>query len=177
MDILEWDYRKAFEPGHFAIIAAGVPCTEYSIALTTRPRNLEYADKIVAKTLEIIAYFRPKMWWIENPRFGLLKERDIMSNIKFIDVDYCQFSEWGYKKPTRIWCCEQIAQLNNVLCDKRTCNQVYTTPQGQTRHKERLGGNNMNFTARLKGRTPPLLVDYLLSAVSLKGGAPGPPDP
>ena len=175
VDILEWDYRKAFEPGHFAIIAAGVPCTEYSIALTTRPRNLEQADKIVAKTLEIIAYFRPKMWWIENPRFGLLKERDIMSNIKFIDVDYCQFSEWGYKKPTRIWCCEQIAQLNDVLCDKRTCNQVYTTPQGQTRHKERLGGNNMGFTARLKGRTPPLLVDYLLSAVSLKVGAPRAP--
>ena len=25
VDILEWDYRKAFEPGHFAIIAAGVP--------------------------------------------------------------------------------------------------------------------------------------------------------
>ena len=56
----------------------------------------------MAKTLEIIAYFRPERWWIENPKFGLLKERDIMSGIKFIDVDYCQFSEWVCKKPTRI---------------------------------------------------------------------------
>ena len=97
-----------------------------------------------------------------------------MSNIKFIDVDYCQFSEWGYKKPTRILCCEQIAQLNNVLCDKRTCKQVYTTTQGQSRHKERLGGKNMGFTARMKGRTPPLFVDYLLSALSLTGAPRAP---
>ena len=41
LDILEWDFKKAFEPGHFALIAAGVPCTEYSIALNTRPRNLK----------------------------------------------------------------------------------------------------------------------------------------
>ena len=36
------------------------------------------------------------------------------------------------------------------------------------RHKERLGGNNMGFTTRLKGRTPPAVVDYLLSAPYLK---------
>ena len=52
---------------------------------------------------------------------------------------------------------------------------MYTTQQGQTLHKERLGGNNMGFTARLKGRTPPLLVDYLFSAISLKVGAPRAP--
>ena len=49
VEILEWDYKKAFEPRHFALIAAGVPCTEYSVALTTRARNLEHADKIVKK--------------------------------------------------------------------------------------------------------------------------------
>ena len=113
--------QKSFQPIYFALIAAGVSCTEYSIAFTTRPTNLELADKIVAKTLEIFAYFRPERWWIENPRFGLLKEQDKMSGIKFIDVDYSQFSEWGYKKPTKIWCCERIAQLKNVLCNKRTC--------------------------------------------------------
>ena len=124
VNILEWDYKKLYRPGDFALIAAGVPCTEYYVALTTRPRNLELADSIVAKTLEIIAYFRPKRCWIENPRFGLLKERQIMKGIKFIDADNCQFSDWGYRKPTRIWSCEQIAQLENVLCNKRTCMQV-----------------------------------------------------
>ena len=31
------------------------------MAKTTKPRDLEAADLLVAKTLEIIAYFRPKM--------------------------------------------------------------------------------------------------------------------
>ena len=35
----------------------------------------------------------------------------------------------------------------------------------------------MGFTARLKGRTPPLLVDYLLSALSLKGAPRAPKTP
>ena len=100
INILEWDYQKAFEPGTFALIAAGVPCTEYSVAKTTQPRNLEEADRLVAKTLEIIACFRPKIWWVENPRWGLLKSRKSMENIPFLDVDHCQFSGWGYQKPT-----------------------------------------------------------------------------
>lgn len=38
-DILKWDYKKAFKPGDFEVIWASPPCTEYSRALTTRPRN------------------------------------------------------------------------------------------------------------------------------------------
>ena len=61
IDGLLWDYKKAYNPGDFAVIAAGVPCTQYSVARTTgAPRDLEAADLVVAKTLEIIAYFRPK---------------------------------------------------------------------------------------------------------------------
>ena len=60
INILVWAYNKDFKPGDFDLIAAGVPCTEYSVAITTKPRDLEAADLLVAKTLEIIAYFRPK---------------------------------------------------------------------------------------------------------------------
>ena len=31
-DVLVWDYKKDYKPGDFALIAAGVPCTEYSVA-------------------------------------------------------------------------------------------------------------------------------------------------
>ena len=155
IDILVWDYKKDYKPGDFALIAAGVPCTEYSVARTTGPpRDLEKADRLVAKTLEIIAFFRPKRWWLENPRWGLLKSRKIMENIPFVDVDYCQFSGWGYQKPTRIWCCEQIAQLKKVVCDKRTCLNIDSAVGGTGRHRERLGGNSMGYTAKQKGRTP-----------------------
>ena len=61
IDVLLWDYKKDYNQGDFALIAAGVPCTQYSVARTTgAPRDLGAADRLVAKTLEIIAYFRPK---------------------------------------------------------------------------------------------------------------------
>jgi len=47
-DIMNWDY-KIFEPCSFDIIWASPPCTEYSRALTTRPRKIEEANEIVKK--------------------------------------------------------------------------------------------------------------------------------
>ncbi len=94
IDVLLWDYKKDYNPGDFSIIASGVPCTQYSVARTTgAPRDLEAADLLVAKTLEIITYFRPKRWWVENPRWGLLKSRKVIRGIPFVDVDSCQFSD------------------------------------------------------------------------------------
>ncbi|EPS61993.1 hypothetical protein M569_12800, partial [Genlisea aurea] len=65
-DILEWDYKQ-FPPGHFALIAASPPCTEFSRAKTVGTRNLELAGSLVLKTLEIIQYFQPPRWWLETP--------------------------------------------------------------------------------------------------------------
>ena len=79
-----------------------VPCTDYSRALTTRPRDLVKGDLVAQKALEILKYFQPEKWWMENPRWGLLKDRPFMKGIPFIDVDYCQYSDWGYQKPTRV---------------------------------------------------------------------------
>ena len=121
VDILSWDYKDKYTPGYFHVIAAGVPCTEYSPAKTFGQRRLDYADRLVERTLEIIAYFQPPVWWIENPRLGLLETREIMRGIPYIDVDYCQFGDWGYKKPTRIWCCDALAKLPNKLCPGASC--------------------------------------------------------
>ena len=99
IDVLQWDYKKDFPKGHFRVIAAGPPCEEYSTAKTRQPRDFEKADKIVEKTIEIIKWFDPPVWWIENPRGGYLKERECIKNLPFIDVDYFQFSDWGYQNP------------------------------------------------------------------------------
>ena len=85
-------------------------------------RDLTVADLLVKKTLEIIAYLKPEKWWIENPRNGLLKTRGILDPYPYIDLDYCQFSDWGYQKPTRIWGDDgTISYFQGKLCDGRTC--------------------------------------------------------
>ena len=53
IDIMDWSYTK-FPPNYFLVIAAGVPCTEYSAAKTKGGRNTENADAIVRRTLQII---------------------------------------------------------------------------------------------------------------------------
>lgn len=103
-NILYWDPRHRFRPGHFDVIWASPPCTEFSVAKTTGPpRNLKLANAIVRKTLRIIQYLRPRHWFLENPQTGLLKDQRQMRGLSYVDVDYCRFSDWGYRKPTRVW--------------------------------------------------------------------------
>ena len=57
------------------MIWASPPCTEYSRALTRRPRRLEEGDRTAIRTLELIRDLRLRFWCIENPQTGLLKRR------------------------------------------------------------------------------------------------------
>ena len=75
-DILKWDYKQ-FDRNHFDFIWSSPPCTEYSVAKTRGIRNIEYANSIVLKTIEIIKYFNPKYFVIENPQTGLLKNSGV----------------------------------------------------------------------------------------------------
>ena len=100
-DILEWDYTE-YPTGMFQFIWASPPCTEYSRAKTTGVRKIEEANKIVKKTIEIITYFNPKYFVIENPQTGLLKNQDFMKDFDYKDVDYCKYG-FKYRKRTRLW--------------------------------------------------------------------------
>ena len=89
-DIMDWNY-KSFEPKAFDVIWASPPCTEYSRCKTRAPRDIEGANLIVQRTLDILEYFEPKYWMIENPQTGLLKDQLCMWGIPFKDVDYCRY--------------------------------------------------------------------------------------
>ena len=73
-DSMEWDHT-VFQPGHFDVVWASVPCTEYSRAKTIGVRKLDLADAIVERTLQLIDYFSPTYWWMGNPASGLLHTR------------------------------------------------------------------------------------------------------
>jgi len=129
------------------------------MAKTTQPRDLEGADMLVHKALEIVEYFRPEVWWLENPRMGMLSRREFMQGIPFVDVDYCQYSDWGYKKPTRIWGCPRVKVLKLKQCDHRTCPNL---TQGTAKHKVGLSSKHQNLPRDVKHRIPSALVDDIV---------------
>jgi len=130
-NILEWDYRT-FSVGHFDIIWGSPPCNTFSLlrtscigrklkrhngAVFTKELLQKDIDEIglpiLRKTEEIINYFKPKYYFIENPQTGRMKE--YMTHHPHYDVDYCMYSDFGYKKRTRIW--TNLEGLDPKLCN------------------------------------------------------------
>jgi hypothetical protein len=75
---------------------------------------------MVEKIFEIIDYFNPDYYIIENPATGRMKEY-INNLIPYYDIDYCKYSDWGYKKSTRFW--TNIEGLEFARC-KNDCNNI-----------------------------------------------------
>ena len=90
-----------------------------------------------------------------------------MSEFPWVDVDYCQFSDWGYRKPTRIWGGDHVKGLESRICDPPSCHSTWLQPNGFWAHKEKLGGNHMRVTRKQKYRIPEGVVQFLLGAPEL----------
>ena len=81
-----------------------------------------------------------------------------MKDYPWVDVDYCQFSDWGYQKPTRIW--GTVQHLDNVTCDGKTCPHLIP---GTQRHQVSLGGANKRLGRKEEYRVPSAVVEYLIT--------------
>ena len=88
-DIMDWDYTT-YPTKHFDIIWASPPCTEYGRAKAMGTRKLDEANEIVKRTLDIIRYFDPTYYIIENRQTGLLKNQPFTQDLPFLDIDYCK---------------------------------------------------------------------------------------
>ena len=119
-DILDWDYTT-YEPGYFDVVWASPPCTEYSTAKTIGIRKIDHANKIVLRTLDIIRYFNPKYYMIENPQSGLLKKQEFMMDLSYVDVDYCKYG-MPYRKRARLW--NNIFQWSPRPLCKKDCGSM-----------------------------------------------------
>lgn len=170
-DIMKFDYKQ-FPNNHFSIIHCSPPCVWYSLLQASwigrekreydknfkwtgkkylytkeiNDKNLEKADNMVKRCLEIIAYFRegnPNLKWvIENPQTSLLKKRGLLDEYKYFDCDYCMYSDWGYKKRTRFW--TNFDKFKPKKCDRNCGNMVsyknetfHTGSFGNTKQRKR----------------------------------------
>ena len=175
VDIMKFDYKK-YKKDEFDIIWSSPPCVYYSILqnswLGKKKRDkktkelytftkkhmeddMKIGDMWVKKTLEIIDYFNPSLWFMENPKTGKLKSREFMKDIPYYDVDYCMYCDWGYKKPTRIWTNKK--DFKPLVCDKK-CGNL----NKEGKHSTRLGGFRKKTSKLDRYRIPPKLIKSLL---------------
>lgn len=112
IDILEWNYKDIPKDSVYGILAS-VPCTDYAVSgarwFKEKDKNgrTEQSQKLVAKTKEIIDYFRPKFWVIENPVSRIHTLNPWMGKPKFYFHPY-EFAGYGfederYTKKTSLW--------------------------------------------------------------------------
>ena len=170
-DIMTWVYKKDFKEGEFDLITASPVCLWWSNC-----RNVWIGKKIKAhgdeiitqdilnediekfgvpmidKVFEIIDYFKPKYWWIENPKSGKMKEY-INDLIPFYDVDYCMFG-LKYKKSTRFW-----TNIKNFKYNKCNHKKHLITIGGDHKKGKTIGGGSNRLE---RYRIPEKLIEELL---------------
>lgn len=117
VDIMKFNYKQ-YDKDYFDICWASPPCTEYSKAKSQGIRDIDGANKLVLKTLEIINYFNVEWWFIENPQTSLLKKQSFMNGLSFVDGDYCRYG-LPYRKRTRIWTNKIYDEEPLLLCNKQ----------------------------------------------------------
>jgi site-specific DNA-cytosine methylase len=152
------------------MIHASPPCIEYSRAKTVGVRKIDEANLIVFKTLEIINYFNPRIWLIENPQSGLLKEQEFMKGLPYFDIDYCKYG-FNYRKRTRLWTNLDTwtpRPLCKKDCDSMDGNRHKETAQRLPSKTKADWGDNPVFHSQTDlYKIPQLLVEEILNAVNI----------
>ena len=148
--LLEWDYKKDFKEGDFDIITASPSCFYWShlrkcwynayydvenmkFSRTKKDGYIKFTEKElqddinkygkpqVDKVIEILEYFKPKYYWIENPKTSSMK--DYLYEKGYTNdnlVSYCKYG-FPYQKHSRFW--TNIPNFKGNIC-KNDCEFI-----------------------------------------------------
>ena len=126
IDIMTWDYTKIPKNNVFGILAA-CPCTDFALSGARHFKRkdsdgtTEKSIALVHKTLEIIEYFNPKFWVVENPMSRIHSLVPELGEVAF-KFDPCDFAGYlsgeeqdsnRYNKKTWLW-----GKFNNPVCKR-----------------------------------------------------------
>lgn len=168
LDILEWSdetnrqIAEIVPKGAKPIIWASPLCTEYSIAKTVGVRNLDYADRLVAKIEDIAHELDALFVFVENPATGMLKDREVISFMRHrYRVDYCQYGGLMYK-PTNIWTSAALDTFKPKVCPRTLACSVTVYNKVTNRIKHPIGLHSLSYKQLIK--VPDQLVFDLLRA-------------
>tara|TARA_R110000823_G_scaffold273541_2_gene392582 strand:+ start:1775 stop:2476 length:702 start_codon:yes stop_codon:yes gene_type:complete len=181
-DIMTWDY-KIYPPHTFDVITASPVCLWWSQlrkcwidrkSLTINPdgsvvtsKNIErdidkFGKPMVDKVIEILEYFQPKYWWIENPDGSSMKHYIHDTYPKYDKphvVDYCAYN-FEVKKPTRIW---TNIPFSPKRCIGKDCDHI----PFRNLSRQRLVNSTTKATIKqMRYRVPYDLIRDLLKVIS-----------
>ena len=168
-NILDWDYTT-YPVGYFDVIWASPPCDTFSSLKCTWIGKYGYTREsiqndidniglpILRRTEEIIDYLKPKYYFMENPQTGKMKH--YINDKPYYDVDYCKYSDWGYRKRTRIW--TNLIGFIPKVC-KRDCNNMVGNKH-RTDVSTSVGGGSNRL---MRYRIPPQLIEELFNCMDL----------
>ena len=110
-DILSLKFNKIpFQP---EVIWCSPPCTSFSVssigchwtggkgAYIPKTSRAYLGMALVKRSIEFIEYFKPKYWYIENPR-GVLRKLDLVKDLPLKTICFCKYGD-KRMKPTDIW--------------------------------------------------------------------------
>jgi len=170
-EVATWDYTT-FAPGHFDYIHFSPPCTEFSRALTSRPRRLEEGDILAKRSLEILSYFCPRWWTLENP-VGLLQTWPYMEDfIRFRRfVCYCKYNEGDhpYRKQTVIWT-NILAWNPRPMCNKESPCADKAKKGKHLHHAQQGALPGLRKTLTQLYSFPPALAKEWIAAILVESG-------
>ena len=171
IDILEWNYKE-LDPNSFDLIWASPPCRTFSTLRSSHIGRIykngviytkESIQKdietiglpILKKTEEIIDYFKPKYYFIENPYTGKMKSYIDRPMYK---LDYCKYSNFGYRKRTAIWT-NLTTWKPRPLCKNDCSNMI------GNKHRLRIGMKADRTSLNDRYRIPPILINEILDSL------------